>query len=68
MSNCNARSNRQEYVKILGNYTTVDIFSSNGRCGGTDACPRAKNYDVCYDTIERDYKFYLAFENQICEE
>lgn len=68
VSNCNARSNRQEYVRILSKYISVDIFSQDGRCGGTDACPRSKNYDVCYNMIEQDYKFYFAFENSICED
>ncbi|KZS21878.1 Alpha--fucosyltransferase C [Daphnia magna] len=67
-SNCNARSNRQKYVKLLKKFTTIDIFSKNGLCGGRDECPRDKNGDVCYDLIEHTYKFFLAFENSICAE
>ncbi len=68
VSNCQARSNRQTYVKILQKYVKVDIFSKGGRCGGKDLCPREKNGDVCYDDIEKNYKFYLAFENSICQD
>ncbi|KAI9553630.1 hypothetical protein GHT06_021552 [Daphnia sinensis] len=68
VSNCNARSNRQEYVNLLKKFVPIDIFSKNGQCGGRDECPREKNADVCYDLIEQTYKFYLAFENSICVE
>ena len=68
VSNCNARSNRQGYVKILKKHVDVDIFSKGGKCGGQDVCPRHLNSDVCYDMIENTYKFYLSFENSICKE
>ncbi|XP_046451813.1 alpha-(1,3)-fucosyltransferase C-like [Daphnia pulex] len=68
VSNCYARSNRQGYVKVLKNYMDVDIFSKDGQCGGEDRCPRSQNEDVCYDMIEKTYKFYFSFENSICEE
>lgn len=68
VSNCHAMSNRQEYVKMMSNYIQVDIFSKDGRCGGSDVCPRSQNYDACYDMIEKSYKFYLAFENSICQD
>lgn len=68
VSNCNAPSNRAEYVQKMRKYMKVDIFSQDGRCGGVDGCPRSSNENVCYNTIERDYKFYLSFENSICDE
>ena len=42
-------------------YVPVDIY---GKCGNL-SCPRTKT-DECYEMIERDYKFYLAFENGLC--
>ncbi len=39
----------------------VDIY---GGCG-THQCPRAKSSE-CFNVLERDYKFYLAFENSNC--
>lgn len=68
VSNCNPSSNRFEYVKEMQKYATVDIISSKGRCGGQDLCPKKLNDAVCYDMLERTYKFYLAFENSICAE
>ena len=43
--------------------TQVDIY---GSCG-TKRCPRsqAKN---CFGMLDRDYKFYLAFENSNCKD
>ena len=38
----------------------VDIF---GACGDKQ-CPR--NSDNCYDKLNTEYKFYLAFENSNC--
>jgi hypothetical protein len=67
VSNCQAESNRQEYAKILSKWIQVDIFSRNGRCGGTDLCSRSNNTQ-CQDYIERTYKFYLSFENSICQD
>ena len=29
-------------------------------------CPRGAKEDECWDMVERDYMFYLAFENSIC--
>lgn len=68
VSNCQTLSNRRLYVAILKKYIDVDIISKGGLCGGKDICPRSQNYDVCYNMIEEKYKFYLSFENSICEE
>ncbi|KAI9554291.1 hypothetical protein GHT06_019563 [Daphnia sinensis] len=68
VSNCNAESNRQTYVKILKKYAKIDIFSQKGQCGGQDKCPKRQNRDGCYQLVEKTYKFYLAFENSICKD
>lgn len=68
VSNCDAPSNRQDYVKELQKYIDVDIMSRGGKCGGNDTCSKIKNEDVCYDMMEKTYKFYLAFENSICRD
>ena len=41
----------------------VDIF---GACG-KKRCSREKDGD-CWKMVERDYKFYLSFENSICKD
>ncbi len=39
----------------------MDIY---GGCGGL-VCER-KNETACWEMVERDYYFYLSFENSIC--
>ena len=58
VSNCNTGSRREDLVAILDDFITVDIY---GKCGTFD-CPRGPD---CPNTIGRDYKFYLSFENSV---
>jgi len=60
VSNCAARNGRLDYAKNLSKFIDVDIY---GSCG-TKSCPRAST--DCYDKLNREYKFYLAFENSNC--
>jgi len=41
----------------------VDIY---GKCGQL-SCPRSDD-QRCLELLERDYKFYLSFENSNCDE
>jgi hypothetical protein len=63
VSNCQERNNRQGYAKELQKYIPVDIY---GTCG-TKECPRSTETE-CYEMLNRDYKFYLAFENSNCKD
>lgn len=63
VSNCGARNNRLQYAKELAKYIGVDIF---GACG-TKRCPRS-NSARCFEMLNKDYKFYLAFENSNCRD
>ncbi|GAB1604738.1 glycoprotein 3-alpha-L-fucosyltransferase A-like [Argonauta hians] len=63
VSNCGAQNNRQEYAMELSNYIQVDIY---GACG-TFKCPR-NTAEKCFDMLNKDYKFYLAFENSNCRD
>ena len=63
VSNCGARNGRLKYAKELAKYIEVDIY---GSCG-TKQCPRSKAND-CFKMLERDYRFYLAFENSNCKD
>ncbi|KAJ8728288.1 hypothetical protein PYW08_016673 [Mythimna loreyi] len=63
VSNCRARSGRNNVAKSikqeLSEYNmTLDIY---GACG-EKKCPRNK---TCWQMLENDYYFYLAFENSI---
>ena len=61
VSDCKTSSKREEYVRELQKLIPVDIF---GKCG-TMSCPGMRSAD-CSSLLERDYLFYLAFENAKC--
>ncbi|KAK3097596.1 hypothetical protein FSP39_011268 [Pinctada imbricata] len=64
VTNCfNVESGRMEYAKELQKYIDIDIF---GGCG-TKRC-RKSEWDKCRQMVQRDYKFYLAFENSKCKD
>ena len=59
----NFRNGRLAYARELGKYINVDIF---GACG-PNRCPRT-NSNKCFQLLDEDYKFYLAFENSNCKD
>ncbi|KFM73647.1 Alpha-(1,3)-fucosyltransferase C, partial [Stegodyphus mimosarum] len=63
VSNCKTPSRREIYVKELTKYVKVDIY---GKCG-KKVCPMQKVID-CYKWLSKRCKFYLSFENSICED
>ncbi|KAJ0172252.1 hypothetical protein K1T71_012225 [Dendrolimus kikuchii] len=62
VSNCHARNRRLQYARNLGKFIQVDIY---GACG-SHHCPRTDPH--CVEMLDRDYKFYLAFENSNCRD
>ena len=66
VSRCHTPSKREKYVSELQKHIPVDIY---GKCG-TLKCPKDwTNHDThCIDMISTKYKFYLAFENSICDD
>lgn len=63
-SHCNTQSKRELYVKQLSRYIPVDIW---GKCGNL-TCSHKYHLEDCDEKIlNPDYKFYLSFENSICE-
>ena len=60
VSNCGGTSSRLPYIKELQQYISVDVF---GNCG--KRCP---NVSDCRQYAYSKYKFYLAFENSLCDE
>lgn len=60
ISNCGGSSNRLEYIKELRQHIPVDVF---GKCGKT--CPISSD---CRQYVYSKYKFYLSFENSLCDE
>ncbi|EDV97737.1 glycoprotein 3-alpha-L-fucosyltransferase A [Drosophila grimshawi] len=63
VSNCGARNGRLQYAHELQKHIEVDIY---GGCGNYK-CPRS-TADRCFDILDNDYKFYLAFENSNCRD
>ena len=62
VSNCNSRSGRLGYVRELQKFVPVDIY---GKCG-TLECERHDG--SCFKMLDKDYKFYLSFENSLCKD
>ncbi|KAI9551468.1 hypothetical protein GHT06_021801 [Daphnia sinensis] len=73
VSNCQTSINREGYVRELSRYVQVDVF---GKClENRKSCPIPRNpqnqplyYEPtdCDVMLERDYLFYLSFENSFC--
>ena len=58
ISNCDDKSQRLELIKELSRYIPIKIY---GKCG--TPCP-----NNCKEYIGKNYKFFLSFENSICED
>lgn len=64
VSHCQTPSKRELYVKALQKFIAVDVY---GACG-PHSCP-PKNGTYCFkEVLEKNYKFYLAFENSLCRD
>ncbi|GFO15816.1 alpha-(1,3)-fucosyltransferase [Plakobranchus ocellatus] len=61
VSHCKAPSHRDEYIAELRKHTEVDVY---GHCGRL----KCKERFPCNLMVSFDYKFYLAFENSICQD
>lgn len=62
VSNCQAKSGRQEYVDELSRHIPIDVY---GKCG-TMYCP--PSVDCFKQVVEPHYFFYLSFENSFCDD
>ena len=68
VSHCETSIRREDYVAELQKYIDVDVY---GKCGKL-RCPRNETHWIshpkCYKRLATEYKFYLAFENSICND
>ena len=68
VSHCKTKSKREEYVRELRKYIDVDIY---GKCGNLTCgnVPWLKTPSNCSKTsVSKQYRFYLSFENSLCED
>ncbi|XP_057368439.1 alpha-(1,3)-fucosyltransferase C-like [Daphnia carinata] len=67
-SHCETPSLRETYVNQLKKFISIDVY---GECGKL-SCNRNESHWLsdaeCYVMLEAKYKFYLSFENSICED
>ena len=63
VSNCGTQSKREVYVRELMKYIDVHKYG----CGGKYSCSRSK-HNHCDAMLNSTYKFYLSFENSLCED
>ena len=63
VSNCKTPSKREKYVSELQKFIPVDVF---GKCGEKKCPGKRTNSGECGALLERDYMFYLTFENSKC--
>ncbi|XP_066975390.1 alpha-(1,3)-fucosyltransferase C-like [Macrobrachium rosenbergii] len=64
-SHCPTISKREQYVDELVKYAPVDIY---GRCGNLVCLPKNPFHECWNHTMGRLYLFYLAFENDLCDD
>ncbi|CAH8875883.1 unnamed protein product [Trichobilharzia szidati] len=60
VSNCNSHSPRYLYANELAKHIAVDIYGKCGRLVCRDS--------YCFDLLRYHYKFYLSFENALCQD
>ena len=76
VSNCETQSHREQFVYELLNHMTVDVFGTCSKKYNKNhkekKCPKSDTYngseDSCYKMLEEKYRFYLSFENSICQD
>lgn len=61
VSKCEAVSQRNSLVKQMQKYIPVDVY---GKCGPL----KCDDKRLCREMVQREYKFYMAFENTLCED
>jgi alpha-1,3-fucosyltransferase len=65
---CETPGLRETYIRQLGKFIPLDVY---GPCGSL-FCTRNNTHGFsdpkCYDMMEAKYKFYLSFENSICDD
>ena len=67
-SHCQTDGRREDYVRELNRYISVDSYGNCGKIveGCVKSASSGDSPEECYEMIESKYKFYLSFENSLC--
>ena len=72
VSHCQSESGRDRYVRRLAQHIGVHVYGKCGdrKCGQDKRLrnPYEVETDHCFDLVNREYRFYLSFENDICQD
>ena len=72
IGNCHDKSRRLELIEQLRKYVPVDVYGNNrmGVCSNKTCPATFKNGTKgdCRAILAEEYKFFLSFENSICED
>ncbi|XP_059622871.1 alpha-(1,3)-fucosyltransferase C-like [Phlebotomus argentipes] len=63
VSHCDVKSKRNKLVSAMKEHVNIDIY---GSCGSLKCS--VKNTENCYELVEKEYFFYLSFENSLCKD
>ena len=63
VSHCSTPGKREWYVQELQKYIDIDVY---GDCGDME-CSKDDTW-FCYEKFEREYRFYMALENNYCKD
>lgn len=68
VSHCHTFSKREKYVRKLQEHIQVDVYGGCGpfKCARNDS--HWLSEPECYVQLATQYKFYLSFENSICQD
>lgn len=64
-SHCKTDSKRENYINELPKHYPLKVL---GNCGKHWNCGHVYVHDDCFKLLNREYMFYLAFENALCDE
>ena len=65
-SHCETQSRREDYTKELQKYIDVDVY---GKCGNLTCGSRKQMYAYCAtELLNNKYRFFLSFENSLCQD
>ena len=67
VSHCATQARREKYAKSMQKYMDIHIYGKCSRGKTKRTCGREKEME-CYEMMDNHYKFYLSFENSICDD